>query len=304
MRYQRMGIVAAASLGVISLGVSGCGDSKGKQRTPEVATQVQVRPASAESAVPAEPRPVPITGPVSFKDAETAYMSREYGEAVTLFTSYTTQKPENPWGHYMLGLSAWKNKDYDQAEGELLKTLELDPSHVKSRFNLARVYLEKGEKDKAAEQVEQALQLDSTNPEAFRLLGRVREEQGQDSAAVEAYRQALKLDTLDAWTMNNLAMNFLKQGRPGEAIGAIARAVELKPDNTTFQNNLGMVLELNGYFVEAAKAYQAAIEKDSTNEKALENLTRITSRENRPGLAELNLETLSQNFGGEITVSP
>src|ERR1051326_5575426 len=130
---------------------------------------------------------VEVTKPVSFASAESAFQEKRFDEAVSLFKGYTTQKPENAWGHYMLGLSAWKTKDLGQAESEFLRAIELDSTHIKSRYNLARVYLDGGETEKAVEQIESALKIDSTSPEGFRLLGRAYDGMGQLKQAEDAY---------------------------------------------------------------------------------------------------------------------
>ncbi|HVL18767.1 MAG TPA: hypothetical protein VM387_12245, partial [Gemmatimonadales bacterium] len=44
--------------------------------------------------------------PVSYVDAEQAFHRGSYGEATQLFEGYRRQHPDNPWGHYMYGLSA------------------------------------------------------------------------------------------------------------------------------------------------------------------------------------------------------
>ena len=56
-----------------------------------------------------------------------------------MFATYADQHPSNPWGHYMLGLSSWKAGDLDRAERAFVRANELDPKHVKTLLNLARV---------------------------------------------------------------------------------------------------------------------------------------------------------------------
>src|SRR5262245_43652869 len=80
-----------------------------------------------------------ITGPVSFADGETAYKVGKFGEATQIFELYTVQKPENAWGHFMLGLSASKSGDPAKAEKAFDEALRIDPNHVKSLVNLSRV---------------------------------------------------------------------------------------------------------------------------------------------------------------------
>lgn len=65
-------------------------------------------------------------GPVSFAGAEAAYQAKKYREAATLFDQYTERRPGNAWGHFMLGLSAWKAGDLATAEGAFEAALRID----------------------------------------------------------------------------------------------------------------------------------------------------------------------------------
>ena len=56
--------------------------------------------------VPASTAPV-VPRIVTYDEAEAAFRSGSYAEATELFGSYVETKSENPWGYYMLGLSAW-----------------------------------------------------------------------------------------------------------------------------------------------------------------------------------------------------
>ena len=76
------------------------------------------------------------TGPVSFGDGEAAYHAKNYAEATKRFEEYTTRRPNNAWGHYMLGLSAWKSGDLVKSESAFETALRVDPKHVKSYVNL------------------------------------------------------------------------------------------------------------------------------------------------------------------------
>src|SRR5688572_21992045 len=58
----------------------------------------------------------PITAPSSFADGEAAYQARKYSDATVIFEAYTERRPANAWGHYMLGLSAWKSGDLSKSE--------------------------------------------------------------------------------------------------------------------------------------------------------------------------------------------
>src|SRR5690348_2929956 len=199
--------------------------------------------ASAAEVSKATPSETPsIVTPVSFAEAESAYTAKRYGDAVRLFTTYTSDKPDNVWGYYMLGLSAWKAGDRDAAVNAFTLALEKDSTHVKSHINLSRVLIEQGRAQDALPHVEAALAIDSTSGETVRLLGRVKRELGDSAGAIAAYKRAIVLDERDVWSMNNLAKLYIGQGKYDEALGPLARAVEIDSTVPVFQNNLGVAL--------------------------------------------------------------
>jgi tetratricopeptide (TPR) repeat protein len=237
-----------------------------------VATAGEKRTDGKES-LPAAPHT--ITGPVSFGDGQTAYQARKYSDATAIFDRYTTERPANAWGHYMLGLSAWKSGDLAKSEQAFEKALSVDPQHVKSLVNLSRVLIEQKRHDKAVERLSRAAEIDPESTEVYRLLGRTYHTKGKTDEAVSAYRHAIELNELDAWSMNNLGLVFLETGRADEAVPLLTKAAELRPEVPVFQNNLGMALEHTGRFKAAAAAYKAAVAADPGYDKAKRNLERV-----------------------------
>jgi predicted Zn-dependent protease len=254
---------------------AGCGDDK-----RPVTTTVSSSPATVavvdsgptgDSSIPVQP-----TRPVSYADAEAAYAGRNYEEAVDLFAAYTRSSPDNPWGHYMYGLSAWKAGDNEQAIAAFDEALRLNPQHRKSLLNSARVLLETSRPREALERVEHALSLEPLSGEGLRLLGRARYELKEIPEAIDAYQQAIALDEGDVWAMNNLGLIYIQQDRSDIALPILARAVELRSNSPVFQNNLGTALERTGHFAASAKAYEAVLAADSTYGKAATSLQRVT----------------------------
>jgi Flp pilus assembly protein TadD len=214
-------------------------------------------------------------GPVSFADGETAYKAGNYSGATTIFEQYTAEKPDNAWGHFMLGLSAAKNGDAEKSEKAFEEALRLDPKHFKSLVNLSRTLIDQKRYDDALGKLALAAELDPESGEVQRLLGRTYHAQDRIDEAVIAYRQAIKLDEKDAWSMNNLGHLYLEQKNPADALPFLARAVELRKDVPVFHNNLGMALEHTGRFVAAAGEYKEALTADPNYEKAKLNLARV-----------------------------
>ena len=271
----------AATLLVVGLAAVGCSNgeesSQPNTQAPRV-TPVSLNRESSDltpSAIKGFDGPSKIAGPASFADGEAAYQAGKYGEATTIFERYTAEKPDNAWGHYMLGLSASKNGDPAKAETAFDKALSIDPDHVKSLVNLSRVLIDQKRLDEALDKLAHASDLDPNSAEVHRLMGRAYAAQGKTDDAVVAYRAAIALDDKDAWSMNNLGFLFLEQGRAVDAISVLARAVELRKDVAIFHNNLGMALEHTGHFTAAATEYNGALAADPGYEKAQRNLARV-----------------------------
>jgi tetratricopeptide (TPR) repeat protein len=216
-----------------------------------------------------------FTGPVSFADGEAAFHARKYGEASAIFDRYVEQKPNNVWGYYMRGLSAWKSGDVPKAEQAFQTALDIDPSHMKTLLNYSRLFIEHKQHDEAIELLTRAAEIEPESVAVYRLLGRTHHVQGQTDEAVKAYSRAIELNELDAWSMNNLGLVYLETQRPGDAAQWFAKAVELKQDVAAFHNNLGMALEHTGRFRAAATAYNGALAADPGYVKAKQNLARV-----------------------------
>lgn len=278
-----------------------------------LACRDRARPASQEvaSTAPASaPSPAPTADsaasvaadntPVAYEDAERAFHRGNYGEAEQLFAGYRQQHPENPWGHYMYGLSAWKAGQHTEALAGFDEALRLDPDHRKSLFNSARVLLETGQPEHALQRVERGLRLEPLSAEGHRLLGRARVELGRFPEAVEAYQRAIAIDDRDAWSMNNLGLLYIQQGRSEDALAPLARAVELRPGSPVFQNNLGTALERSGHYPEAQAAYQAAITADSSYAKAVGSLERVASLVQPGDSGTIDLAEVSREYQAQV----
>ena len=273
--------IALGALALTALAAAGCSTTS----TPPQQESARAKPAAPPS-IPAAPKPsapgatapgtvTTIGGPVSFADAEAAYRARKYGEAVALFERYVADRPDSGVGHFMLGMSAWKANDLATAEGAFDAALAIDPNHVKSLLNFARVRLEQKRPGDAIALLTRASEIEPGTGEVHRLLGRAYHAEGKTDDAIAAYRHAIDLDGRDAWSMNNLGLILLERQQAAEALPLLVKAVELRKDTPAFHNNLGMALEHTGRFRAAAAAYKDALTADAAYDRARQNLARV-----------------------------
>ncbi|HEX5385544.1 MAG TPA: tetratricopeptide repeat protein [Gemmatimonadales bacterium] len=286
-----------------------CGGSEGTDVTRTTTAAASVRPSAAVSAQPAAEMdsgtPVVATPPSSapamtYDDAEAAFHAGHYTEATDGFTGYTESHPENPWGFYMLGLSAWKAGNQGEALHAFDEALALDPNHVKSLLNSSRVLIELGRAEEAVDRLNTALTVHSSSNDAYRLLGRAHALLGESDSAVGAYHHAIALDPRDAWAMNNLGLLYLDRGQAGDALPPLVSATRIRDNSPVFQNNLGQALEHAGYFSAAASAYETALAADSGYTKASVGLSRVQGREDQPSFGALDLDALALAFKAQV----
>jgi Flp pilus assembly protein TadD len=295
-RITNRSIVLPAAAAIIVAACGGEEQTSQSTGTTPVAPAVAVRASSGTTAAVERPD----YSQVSYETAESTYRQQRYGEATEMFAAYVERKPDNPWGHYMLGLSSWKGGELDRARAALERSRELDPSHVKTLLNLGRVLLDQNRAGEAKERVQEALALDSTSSEVRRMVGRVHTALGMPDEATDAYRTALTLDPGDAWAMNNLALILIQQERYEDAIGPLARAVQLRPGAPVFQNNLGIALERTGHIGAAREAFRAAVAADGSYRKAQVSLARVEGLEDDPTMQPVQLGVLADAFEREV----
>ena len=306
----RSGMVAAL------LTAAACGSDREDAVSIGSDSQVQATVVQADAPVTTTTVALPSTGSalvststdsstgtpssVTFGDAERVFRLGDYKGAADMFASYTTRMPANPWGHYMMGISAWRAGDHGRAESALRRAVEIDGKNVKSVVNLARVLLEERKASDALDFALEAVRLAPENGEAWRVLGNAHSELRMSDAAADAYKKAIAIDPEDAQTMNNLGLLRIQQGEYMAALYPLARATELKPGVASFQNNLGVALERAGYLMFAADAYRAALTADEKYEKARVSLERVEPLAANAEIIPLDLPALAADFTEEV----
>lgn len=297
MSARRFPFISVMLLTPLAAAAWACGDNP---KQPAGATTTVASGATTPVARPVSEPSLATPVAVTFADADSAYRSGQYQDAVRLFSAYGERHPGNAGAHYMIGLSSWKAGDLKAADAAFDRALTLDPKHQKALLNSSRVLIELGRYDDALDRLNSVLELDSTSSVARRLQARVLEHQGDIDGAIDAYQQALVANEEDVWAMNNLGLIYIQQGRAEDALAPLARAVQLKSTSPVFQNNLGIALEQTRHFAAATEAYSAALAADSTYAKAAISLARVRDRVDSTGSGPVSLPELAQSFQLEV----
>lgn len=182
---------------------------------------------------------------------------------------------DRAYRHYLLGLTLRRLGEFEGAEAELRRSLELDPEAVRAWVNLARVALDRADTAAARAAVEAALDRELAFADAWHLLGRVELEEGKLDEAAAAFRKAVTLDPEHVWAWNNLGYVEIQRGDFDAAAQALISAVQRR-EEPVFLNNLGTALERLGREEAAALAFARAVVAGSA--KAEVSYDRVLAR--------------------------
>lgn len=112
-----------------------------------------------------------------------------------------------------------RNKQWAQAEAQLQKVLETNPTLSGAHLNLGLVYLQQQEKKRAGQAFNAAINANHTNLDAYNQLAILERESGNFAAAETHYKKALSVWPYHADSHKNIAILYdLYLGKSAEAL--------------------------------------------------------------------------------------
>ncbi len=235
-------------------------------------------------------------------------------------TVLTASVPDQPAGFANLGLAYAMQKDWNQAQAQFLRALQLDSQNALATEGLSRVYLATGQagagestyaklaadhpqssaaavglarvreaqhKDAAAERgLRQFLSVVPNDIPALKMLADLRYKNNDPSAAEDISKQIIKAHPDDPSAYSALASIYRLERRPAEAVQQYREVLKRTPDDVMVQNALAWVIvETGGNIDEALALAQKAREKSPNNPLIADTLGWIYLKKNNVNLA-------------------
>ena len=202
--------------------------------------------------------------------------------------------PENADALYYLGLATFGLRQYDEAIDHLSKAAKLKPQEAEIRTQLGVVCMAKGQLDRAVGHLQKSLQIAPDNAEAYFNLGVAMYRRGDKPRAIENWRRAVQLKPKDYEAHYNLALALDEQGQTDQAIEHYRRTVELMPEHSLAQGGLGVSLCRKGAFQEGVPHLATAVDLDPNNAAIRFNLAITLARLKQHDQAIAHLERILQ----------
>ncbi|MFC5049417.1 tetratricopeptide repeat protein [Rubritalea spongiae] len=116
----------------------------------------------------------------------------EYQEAEEIFELGATQRPRNPYTHFMLGMSRYYQQNDDLAAKSIDRAIDLKPDHKEAFLYRSIIEARNGRNQNALEFLTNAIELDPEYEEAYFNLAVLHKMMGNNTKAQKAYNDALK----------------------------------------------------------------------------------------------------------------
>ena len=179
-------------------------------------------------------------GEVYLKQGDFGRADRTYKQAIRLNSN------ENPSAILGLGKVYARQERWADAIIAFEEVIEIQVDNTEAHYQLAQMYIKRGEKKKAASAMAFFKVLRQTDP------------------LLKEAEVWVKRHPNDARGYNNLGIVYLARHRPADAVANYKRAICLAPDLATAHYNLGHAYHKQGKTNRAIAAYRQALTIDTT----------------------------------------
>ena len=207
----------------------------------------------------------------SILKAQDAFQRKEDDEGEALLAEVQKKDPQIYVIPFMLGESALKRQNWEQAADQLQRCLALNPSFDSAMTGLARALAKLGRAEEAKGWLRTALQSNPQNYRAWYQMGLL--DTGSDpTAAQSAYEKTVAIQPNYSAGQRELGMFFFQQKNFSAAAPHLEKAIELGLEDARIHNFLGICYNRTNRTPKALREFQRAIELDPKLAEAHLNL--------------------------------
>ncbi|MBF0448771.1 MAG: tetratricopeptide repeat protein [Magnetococcales bacterium] len=176
-------------------------------------------------------------------------------EAILRLQSLSSQFPGHSKPYFLLGISHYHLKEFDQATDQISRAIAINPNAAEYHTSLGVVFSASGKKKLAELRWRAAIRLKPEQPEAYFHLGDAHIDRGQAQKAIDWLKQAvaLKPTFLEAW--NNLGLCYKALKQPAQAKNCFEKTIKLDPDFINGHVNLAVTHLITGDYINGWQEY-------------------------------------------------
>ncbi len=197
---------------------------------------------------------------------------QDYQSEISLWQETAQSSPHKPGIHYELGKAYLAGGFTDQAEKELVTTLELNAKHIPALIKMGELHIQRKEYAKALESYQELIRQNIKPPVVNFNAGLSLLELRQPKDAVAYLEEAVsKQPGVASWQLT-LARAYHKTGQRQKALKGYRATLRINPDQPVAHNEMGMLFwDLKSFYF-ADASFQQAYNLDNQYVGALNNL--------------------------------
>jgi Tfp pilus assembly protein PilF len=207
----------------------------------------------------------------SILKATDAFQRKEDDQAEALLKEVQQKDPQIYVIPFLLGESALRRQDWDQAAEQLQRCLALDPNFDNAMTGLAHALSKLGRTDEAENWLHKALQINPENYRAWYQMGLL-DAVSDPSAALSAYQKAIAIQPNFSPGQRETGMGLYQQKDYAGAAIHLEKALSLGLEDARLRNFLGICYSQTNRMSQAVREHQRAIELDPKLAEAHLNL--------------------------------
>jgi choline-sulfatase len=207
----------------------------------------------------------------SILKAQDAFQRKDDDAAETLLTEVQKKDPQIYVIPFLLGESALRQQNWENAAAQLQRCLELNPNFDNAMTGLARALAKLNRADEAKTWLEKALKSNPQNYQAFYQTGLLDVTSAPEKAR-SAFTKAIAIQPNFPAGQRELGMLLFQQKDYAGAAPHLEKTIELGLDEARVHNFLGICYNHTNRSVKAVAEFEQAIKLDSNLAEAHLNL--------------------------------
>jgi len=158
--------------------------------------------------------------------------------------------------YFNLAIENHKKNDFQNAEKNYIRALEIEPLHFESTFYLASLYAQTKNFLKSKVFFKKAIKIKPNYSLNYSNLGAVLKELGDFEEAITACKKAIQIEPNNAATLGNLGAALKETGKFKEAVIACEKAIQIETNNLVANRNLALIFIELGEIQQAINCYK------------------------------------------------
>jgi tetratricopeptide (TPR) repeat protein len=177
----------------------------------------------------------------------------------------------------LLALTVARNRVYQDVETLWSDTIAKAPESRRARYNLANLYLKRGEPERSLEHYHAAVDA-GYGTKAYINLGIAYKRLDRYADAISVLEAGSRRQPRNGMLRRNIAMAYREWGKLPEAIDAMQGAIEVRPRLASYRKLLAELYAQDGRFAEALAAYRAAAAMNPRDREVERRIAELVER--------------------------